>query len=147
MAWPDTVRRDDLRIDCTRGSGAGGQNRNKRDTAVRMTHRETGLVGYSEDQRSQVANRKVAWKRLCAKLVPLMRAEAARPRHAAPSERVRTYHEPDQRVTDARVPGRQWRYESVLHGDALGSLMRSVAEQVASAAMAGDGRGAADAAL
>ena len=47
-----------------RGSGKGGQNRNKRDTAVRITHFNSGAVGYSEDERSQLQNKKKAFERM-----------------------------------------------------------------------------------
>lgn len=75
MAWPDTVRKSDLRIDYYRGSGAGGQHRNKTDSACRITHLPTGLVGQSENSKHQRQNRTLAFRRLCAKLVPLMKAK------------------------------------------------------------------------
>lgn len=78
MSWPDNVTKSDLKIERIRGSGPGGQNRNKRDTAIRITHKPTGLVGYSEDERSQLQNQKKAFKRLADKLVPLMKIEIRR---------------------------------------------------------------------
>lgn len=59
-----SVTKKDLRIETMRGSGKGGQNRNKRDTAVRITHFDSGAVGYSEDERSQGQNKKKAFERL-----------------------------------------------------------------------------------
>lgn len=56
----------DCDVETTRGHGNGGQNRNKRDTAVRITHRASGAVGYSQDQRSQLQNKRAAWKRMVA---------------------------------------------------------------------------------
>ena len=128
MAWPETVRKSDLRIDTLRGSGAGGQHRNKTDSAVRITHKPTGLVGYAEDERSQARNKKLAFQRLTDKLVPLMKQEVQRARYAAGTTRVRNYHGPAQRVTDARLPGQQWRYDDVLHGDALGEILEALIE-------------------
>lgn len=60
-----SVTKKDFKIEFTKGSGNGGQNRNKRDTAVRITHIESGAVGYSEEEREQLQNKKKAFKRLC----------------------------------------------------------------------------------
>ena len=54
----------DCREERYRGSGAGGQNRNKRDTGVRFTHEPSGAVGESEAQRSQAQNRRVAFEKM-----------------------------------------------------------------------------------
>lgn len=54
----------DCRVDTYRGSGKGGQNRNKRDTAVRVVHEPSGAVGQCEEQRNQLQNKKVAFKRM-----------------------------------------------------------------------------------
>lgn len=61
-----SVTKKDLKIETMRGSGNGGQNRNKRDTAVRITHFDSGAVGYSEDERSQRQNKKKAFERLAS---------------------------------------------------------------------------------
>lgn len=123
MSWPTTVRREDLRIEYYRGSGAGGQKRNKTSSAVRLTHVPTGLRAQAQEERSQAQNLRTAWGRLCEQLVPLMRREVQRQRYASGDERVRTYHEPDQRVTDVRVDGRQWRYDDVIDGTALDEIV------------------------
>lgn len=128
VSWPDTVRKSDLRIDCVRGSGPGGQHRNKTSSAVRITHILTGLVGYAEDERSQHRNKRVAFRRLAAQLVPLMQSEELRERYAAGMERIRTYHEPQQRVTDHRLPGQRWRYSDVLDGSALTEIVDALGE-------------------
>lgn len=59
-----SVSRKDLRIETYRGSGKGGQHRNKTDSAVRITHLESGAVAHSEDERSQHQNKKKAFERL-----------------------------------------------------------------------------------
>ncbi|MBN1881061.1 MAG: peptide chain release factor-like protein [Deltaproteobacteria bacterium] len=59
-----SVTAKDCRWDYYRGSGKGGQHRNKKDTAVRCTHIESGAVGQSEDQRSQAQNKKLAFRRM-----------------------------------------------------------------------------------
>lgn len=56
----------DLRVDTYRGSGAGGQNRNKRDTGVRITHLESGAVAECEEERSQGQNKATALRKLAA---------------------------------------------------------------------------------
>ena len=54
----------DCDVQTKRGSGAGGQNRNKRDTAVRIVHRASGAVGESQEERSQLQNKKTAFRRM-----------------------------------------------------------------------------------
>ena len=59
-----SVTKKDLRIDTFRSGGKGGQNQNKRDTGVRITHIESGAVGESREERSQEQNKKAAFKRM-----------------------------------------------------------------------------------
>lgn len=116
MAWPETVRKSDLKIDYYRGSGPGGQNKNKRDTACRMTHIPTGKVAQAEEQRTQEGNRKAAFKRLCDQLVPIMKAAAKVEMGRQELERVRTYHGIRQEVVDHRT-GKKAPFNKVLNGD------------------------------
>lgn len=125
MAWPQTVRREDLRIDFYRGSGKGGQKRNVTDSACRITHLETGLSAQSEDGRHQSQNKKTAFLRLTEKLIPLMKAAALQARPSPSTERIRTYHEPDQRVKDHRT-GKVYRYSDVLAGNGLDKVIDDV---------------------
>ena len=130
MAWPDTVRKEDLEISYYRGSGPGGQHRNKTDSACRMKHTPTGTVTKSEEHKKQGQNRKAAWTRMTDILVPLMRAAASnQPELEASSERVRTYHEPDQRVKDHRS-GKTYRYKDILDGK-LDDMFNDVAQSKA----------------
>jgi peptide chain release factor 1 len=124
MAWPQTVRKSDLRIDYYRGSGAGGQHRNKTDSACRMTHLPTGITSQCEDHKKQPQNRKEAFRRLAAKLVPIMKdlARGVQPKGRSVSDRVRSYNEPKQRVTDHRT-GKKYSYTSVLNSDALDDII------------------------
>ncbi len=59
-----SVTKKDLRIDTFRSGGKGGQNQNKRDTGVRVTHVESGAVGESREERSQEQNKRTAFKRM-----------------------------------------------------------------------------------
>jgi peptide chain release factor 1 len=126
MAWPNDVTKKDLRIDWFSGTGAGGQYRNKHMNSCRIMHTPTSLVGQSQDERSRVQNQKAAFRRLAAQLVPLMKREVQRERYAAGTERVRSYHEPDDRVTDSRIPDKQWPYADVLDGNALAEVIAEV---------------------
>lgn len=129
MAWPETVRKEDLEISYYRGSGPGGQHRNKTDSACRIRHIPTGNVTQSEEHKKQGQNKKAAFKRMTDILVPLMR-EAAKPHvEARGYERVRTYHEPDQRVKDHRS-GKTYRYKDILEGK-LDDLLSDVQQHLA----------------
>jgi protein subunit release factor B len=68
----------DSDIEFLRASGHGGQNRNKVETAVRLTHRPTGVTVVATERRSQAQNREAAFERLAAKLEELQREEAPR---------------------------------------------------------------------
>lgn len=115
--WPQSVSRKDLKIEFMRGSGKGGQNKNKRDTACRITHIPTGISVRAEEHRTQELNREAAFRRLAEKLVPLMR-EALVPAHhkELPEERIRTYNFDRNQVTDHRT-GKKANLEDVLDGD------------------------------
>lgn len=75
-----SVTRTDCRWEFMRGSGKGGQNRNKLSTACRCTHEASGAVGYAEDSRSQIDNRRAAFRRMAAtkEFQAWQRMEAAR---------------------------------------------------------------------
>ena len=64
MAWPENVRKADLRVEYFRGSGKGGQKRNKTSSACRITHIPTGRTASSEATRSQTNNRADAFTKL-----------------------------------------------------------------------------------
>lgn len=69
------LRQDDLRIETFRAAGHGGQNVNKRETAVRLTHLPTGLVASSQVERTQIMNKRIAMNFLLAKLAALQEAQ------------------------------------------------------------------------
>lgn len=125
---PDTVVRldeRDLDESTMRGSGAGGQHRNKTDSAVRLVHRPTGIVVRAESERDQSQNRRTARAVLRAKLWELERSRVTGARAADRRAQVgsgmrgdkrRTIRTQDDQVND-HVTGRTWRYKAYVRGD------------------------------
>jgi len=116
----------DVDIDTFRASGAGGQHVNKTDSAVRLTHRPSGLVVACQNERSQHKNRATAWKLLRAKLARLeeekREAEKAEKYQDKPStgfgSQIRNYFlHPDQRVKDSRTGHTAGNFHDVLGGN------------------------------
>jgi peptide chain release factor 1 len=117
---------NDLQIDVYRSSGPGGQSVNTTDSAVRITHRPTGIVVSMQDEKSQLQNRERAMKVLRARLyeraLEEQQAEVAADRRAQVgtgerSEKVRTYNFPQGRVTDHRVKLTLHNLQAVLEGE------------------------------
>ena len=117
---------DDLQIDVYRSSGPGGQSVNTTDSAVRITHRPSGIVVSMQDEKSQLQNRDKAMRVLRARLyeqaLAEQRAEIDSERRAQVgtgerSEKVRTYNFPQGRVTDHRVKLTSHNLDEVLAGE------------------------------
>jgi peptide chain release factor 1 len=115
----------DLRIDVYRSGGAGGQNVNKVETAIRITHIPTGLVVQCQDERSQLKNRQKAMKVLMARLYDLKLSEqnseiAAQRKlivkRGDRSDKVRTYNFPQNRVTDHRIGLTLYNLSEIIEG-------------------------------
>jgi len=117
---------DDLVVEVFRSSGHGGQSVNTTDSAVRITHRPTGIVASIQDERSQLKNRAKAMRVLLARIADRKRAEQeaelARVRKSAVgtgerSEKVRTYNFPQGRITDHRIDLKHYSLQQFLNGD------------------------------
>lgn len=130
IGWPFSVTRKDLHIQYFRGSGPGGQHRNKRDTACRITHVPTGAVAWSEKFKSQHRNRKEAFLKLAESLSMMMVLEIQEATQNKDKEiintRVRTYNEKSKRVVDKRLPGEVFNYNDVLCGDGLEKIINKL---------------------
>jgi peptide chain release factor 1 len=117
---------NDLTIDVMRSSGPGGQSVNTTDSAVRITHKPTGVVVSMQDEKSQLQNRERAMKVLRARLfereLAARQAEVAAARSAQVgtgdrAEKIRTYNFPERRVTDHRVKVTVHNLDQVLQGE------------------------------
>ena len=120
------IRKEDLRVDTFRSSGAGGQHVNTTDSAVRLTHLPSGIVVECQDERSQHKNRARAMSLLQAKLLSAeqesQRASQASERRSLVgsgdrSERIRTYNFPQGRITDHRINLTLYKLDEVVSGD------------------------------
>ena len=131
------IKDEDLRIDTYCASGPGGQGVNTTYSAVRITHLPTNTVVQSQDQRSQIQNRAVCMEMLRARLYQMelekQQEEQGAERlsqigHGNRSEKIRTYNQPQDRVTDHRI-GFNSTYTGVLLGDKLGEVIEALAAQ------------------
>ncbi|HJA92695.1 MAG TPA: peptide chain release factor 1 [Candidatus Eisenbergiella merdipullorum] len=138
----------DIRIDVMRASGNGGQCVNTTDSAVRLTHYPTGIVVYSQTEKSQLQNKAKAFALLRAKLYDIEQqkahdAEAEMRRSQIGtgdrSEKIRTYNFPQGRVTDHRIKLTLYKLDDIMNGD-IDELLDSLiaADQAAKLAKMGE---------
>jgi len=130
----------DLEIDVYRASGPGGQGVNTTDSAVRITHKPTGVVVAMQDQRSQLQNRARAMQVLRARLLKLKQEEAdaqasavrkAQVGGGGRSEKIRTYNYKDNRITDHRIGFTLYQLQNVLAGDLDAVIEALIADEKA----------------
>jgi len=141
------LRPEDIRLDTTRASSAGGQHANTTDSGVRILHIPTGIIVTSAS-RSQHQNRERAMQMLRARLYDLERQRSDSERAAARrgqvgsgdrSERIRTYNFPQGRVTDHRINLTLYKLDQVLSGEALDELVDALITDHQAELMAAEG--------
>jgi peptide chain release factor 1 len=141
------IRPEDIRLDTTRASSAGGQHANTTDSGVRILHIPTGIIVTSAS-RSQHQNRERAIQMLRARLYDLERQRSDSERAAARrgqvgsgdrSERIRTYNFPQGRVTDHRINLTLYKLDQVLSGEALDELVDALITDHQAELMAAEG--------
>lgn len=128
------IRKEDLKVDTFRSSGAGGQHVNKTESGVRLTHLPTGLVVECTDGRSQIKNREIALQRLYQKVKDAKRNEeqsqlAAQRKSLVGSgdrsSKIRTYNFPQNRVTDHRINLTLYNLDQVINGK-IGEIIEAL---------------------
>ncbi|PIC33238.1 hypothetical protein B9Z55_013288 [Caenorhabditis nigoni] len=133
------VPSDSVKIEAMRASGPGGQNVNKRSTAVRMTHKETGIAVHCMDERFQHLNIQIAYKRLAAILMQrqvdamlekIVSRRKLQVGSKARAEKIRTYNFQHDKVTDHRIGMAITGVEEFLSaGESLISMIDRLQEQ------------------
>ena len=125
---------NEVRVDITRSSGCGGQGVNTTDSAVRLTHIPTGIIVYSQTERSQIKNKEIAIKILQSRIYDLKLREqeeavGAERRNKIGtgdrSEKIRTYNYPQNRVTDHRIGFTTNSLDRVMNGK-LGDIIEAL---------------------
>ncbi len=120
------VNTADVEMDVFRSTGSGGQSVNTTDSAVRLTHKPTGLVVKCQQEKSQLKNRNMAWRMLRAKLYEMEQERQRSARDATRksqvgtgdrSEKIRTFNFPQDRLTDHRINYTRHNLPAVMDGD------------------------------
>lgn len=130
------IKPGDIRIDTLRAGGAGGQHVNKTESAVRITHLETGLVVYCADERSQIQNREKGMRVLRTRLLAVYESRAksiedsqrrSQVGSGERSEKIRTYNFPQDRMTDHRIGLTVHNLPGLMDGD-IDHVLNSLAQ-------------------
>lgn len=132
------IKPDELKIDYHKSSGPGGQNVNKRETAVRITHLPTGIVVGSQTERNQLQNKENAMAILSAKILEKQEKEKTQKLggkrneqigSAKRAEKIRTYNFPQDRVTDHRIKKTWHNIEEIMSGK-LDKIISTLQEEL-----------------
>jgi len=132
------IKTDEMKIDYYRSSGPGGQNVNKRETAVRITHLPTGIVVTSQTERNQLQNKENALSILEARLLEKKETEEAEKMgsnrkaqigSAKRAEKIRTYNFPQDRLTDHRIKKSFHNIEEIMEGK-MNSLIETLQKEL-----------------
>ncbi len=119
------IKKEDLRTDTFRASGAGGQHVNKTESGVRFTHLPTGIAAESTDSRSQIKNRDIAMQRLYQKVREVQKEKVYQEQKSQRkslvgsgdrSDKIRTYNYPQNRMTDHRINLTLYSLDKVIQG-------------------------------
>jgi peptide chain release factor 1 len=141
------INDNDLKVDVFRSSGPGGQSVNTTDSAVRITHLPSGIVGSCQNEKSQLQNKEQAMRVLRARLLAQAEADAdakasaerrSQVRTVDRSERVRTYNFPENRISDHRVGYKAYNLDQVIDGE-LDAVIDSLAAADLAAKLVGTG--------
>jgi peptide chain release factor 1 len=125
------VNMADVKIESCKSSGAGGQHINKTESAVRLTHKPTGIVIECDQERSQLQNKERALRLLYTKLYDIKQREQSEQIASTRksqvgsgdrSEKIRTYNFPQSRVTDHRINKTIYSLDAFLNGDVDGII-------------------------
>lgn len=134
------IHPDEIEISTFRSSSAGGQHMQKNETAIRIVHKPTGIAVTCQDERSQQQNKLKAMEALRAKLFQLKQDEQASSRGEVRkgqigsgdrSEKIRSYHYPDSRITDHRIGYQVHSVQAFMDGDIQGMIDALAADEQA----------------
>lgn len=125
--WPNNVDKTQLEISYSRGSGNGGQKKQKTSSKCTMKHIPTGIQVTCEEYREQSRNKVRAFQKLAEKLVPLMKKALQIEKIKQETERIRTYKEKEDLVIDERVDC-VFSYKDVMEGNGIEKVIKEVSE-------------------